>query len=207
MLKAPRRTEDIQEQAIFPFGPGIFVTSANNKIVNLLKEAGEAARSLGDEKNVHHKLVATMKHEYELAFCQEDSQFFMDFLVGKVKEYYKKTSINNCSNIISAQFRPPWINYTYAGDFNPMHIHTAELSYIIYVDIPDNIREEYKGSHNQIRGIIEFMYNNSQIQMAPKTGDMFIFPSEVYHSVYPFEGEGCRISVAGNIHDIVRDDI
>ena len=202
MQKRPLKTEQVQGQVIHPFGPSILVTSVNDKVLKLLKQSAEASRSLGEEKNVHKRLVATMKHEYELGFDEWDGRYIMDYLVSKMKEYYTKTSINGSAELLSAQLGLLWVNYTYANDFNPMHIHTAELSYIIYVDIPDNIRNEYETEHSQVRGIIEFMNNNSQMQMVPKTGDMFIFPSEVFHTVYPFTEDGCRISVAGNVYNL-----
>ena len=122
----------------------------------------------------------------------------------KTIEFYNKTPITaNHTNLLkNASLGQPWINYSYAGDFNPLHIHHASLSYIIYVDIPENIRNDYKNSYSQTKGILQLTYNNAQIHLSPKTGDMILFPSNVFHCVYPFTEQGCRISVAGNIHNV-----
>ena len=134
---------------------------------------------------------------------------WVDFVKVKTIEFYDKTPITpNHTNLLkNASLGQPWINYSYAGDFNPLHIHHASLSYIIYVDIPENIRNDYKNSYSQAKGILELSYNNSQVHVSPRTGDMIIFPSNVFHCVYPFDVDGCRISVSGNIHDAHVENI
>ena len=35
-----------------------------------------------------------------------------------------------------------WINYQKPNDFNPPHDHDGKLSFVIYLDIPDKLKEE-----------------------------------------------------------------
>ena len=54
-------------------------------------------------------------------------------------------------------------------------MHPASLSYIIYVDIPENIRDDYKNSYSQTKGVLELTYNNAQVHLSvQRTGDMII---------------------------------
>jgi uncharacterized protein (DUF2164 family) len=194
-------TDGLEDTIVSPFAPSVYVTTAPNNILSILDTAGTTARN--ESETINDALAGEIKHEYNLEFDQTDNEVFMDFISQKAKEYYHKTPITakHTVNLISANIGQPWINYSYAGDFNPLHMHHADLSYIIYVDIPDNIRNNYKTSYSQTKGILQLSYNNNQMHLAPKTGDMIVFPSSVYHCVYPFSEDGCRISVAGNIHN------
>ncbi len=194
-------TDGLENTIINPFAPSVYITTAPDNILSILNEAGTTAKN--ESEAINNALAGEIKHEYNLEFEQTDNKLFIDFISQKAKEYYSKTPITpkHTVNLVSANIGQPWINYSYAGDFNPLHMHHADLSYIIYVDIPDNIRNNYKQSYSQTKGILQLSYNNKQMHLAPKTGDMIVFPSSVYHCVYPFSEDGCRISVAGNIHN------
>ena len=194
-------TEHLNNTVISPFAPSIYITTAPDSILSILSDAGEVAKSKSE--TINHTLAGEIKHEYNLNFNANDDIAFVNFISEKAKEFYSKTAItpNQTVSLESANIGQPWINYSYPGEFNPLHMHHADLSYIIYVDIPENIRNEYKQSYSRTKGILYFSYNNSQMHLSPKTGDMILFPSSVYHGVYPFNEDGCRISVAGNIHN------
>tara|TARA_B110000902_G_scaffold207518_1_gene236537 strand:+ start:291 stop:905 length:615 start_codon:yes stop_codon:yes gene_type:complete len=200
-------TEGLEDTIITPFAPLVYFTRVPNNIIAMLAAAGETARA--ESTAINDQLVGEIKHEYALVFSDADSSEWVDFVWEKTIEFYNKTPITpNHTNLLkNASLGQPWINYSYAGNFNPMHIHTGSLSYIIYVDIPDNIRDNYKNGYSQTKGILELSYNNSQVHVSPRTGDMIIFPSNVYHGVYPFDVDGCRISVSGNIHDAHVENI
>ena len=95
------------------------------------------------------------------------------------------------------------------GDFNPVHLHTnAELSCIGYLQMPDGIEEEWKEDdqdHYPAQGHVEFMHgsptflNRATFMVRPQAGDFFIFPADMYHTVYPFKSEGERRSFSMNI--------
>jgi|TARA_B110000305_G_C19163520_1_gene503770 predicted 2-oxoglutarate/Fe(II)-dependent dioxygenase YbiX len=196
------QTEGLEDTVISPFAPPVYITRVSNDILSILASAGELAKE--ESQTINDALAGEIKHEYNLNFKEEDIDVFNNFVLEKTKEFYLKTPITPKHNSVlaSASIGQPWINYSYAGDFNPLHIHHASLSYIIYVDIPENIRNDYKNSYSQTKGILQLTYNNAQIHLSPKTGDMILFPSNVFHCVYPFTEQGCRISVAGNIHNV-----
>jgi hypothetical protein len=99
-----------------------------------------------------------------------------------------------------------WINYQKAFEINPEHVHYGDLSFVIYLNIPEGIYEENKNFVGKSAGpgSIQFRYGEF-VDWAvhlkvflPKKGDIFIFPSNLAHAVYPFKSEGLRISVSGN---------
>ncbi len=124
-------------------------------------------------------------------------QMFVKFVN---KQYEKKPEY-----ILSAL----WINYQEANEFNPPHDHDGKLSFVTYLQIPDELKKEhaaYKGKSCGPGGI-QFIYGDGPRDCVayqtffPEEGDMFIFPAWLKHWVAPFQSDCVRISVSGNVHD------
>ena len=102
-----------------------------------------------------------------------------------------------------------WINYQKQNDFNPPHDHDGKLSFVIYLQIPKELKkenEEYKGKSCGPGGI-QFVYGDgprdcvTYQSFMPEENDMFIFPAWLKHWVAPYKSDCIRISVSGNVHD------
>ena len=97
-----------------------------------------------------------------------------------------------------------------AGEFNPTHNHSGDLSFVIFCQNPD-WDEEIKNhvSNSTPPGTLNFCmelsqrgdqkWKETQHPVFPEVGNMWIFPAELNHEVYPFKTEGVRISVSGNL--------
>ena len=101
------------------------------------------------------------------------------------------------------------INYQKKHEFNPPHDHDGKLSFVIYLQIPEELKKEnaaYKGKSCGPGGI-QFVYGDgpkdciSYMSYFPEELDMFIFPAWLKHWVSPFKSDCTRISVSGNVHD------
>ena len=113
-----------------------------------------------------------------------------------------------------------WINYQKAGECNPPHKHTGDISFAMYLNVPNEIKNEVNDTKSYPNGSITFIHgtdtqltNQSQSQLKnkilgpnnvitilPNTNDMFIFPAYLIHYVEPFYTDGVeRISISGNI--------
>jgi|TARA_Y100001938_G_scaffold133962_1_gene193917 hypothetical protein len=102
-----------------------------------------------------------------------------------------------------------WINFQKANEFNPPHDHDGKLSFVVYLQIPDELKkenQEYKGKSCGPGGI-QFLYGNgpreciTYMSYFPEELDMFIFPAWLKHWVSPYKADCTRISVSGNVHD------
>ena len=105
-----------------------------------------------------------------------------------------------------------WINYQKQHEFNPPHDHDGAISFVIYLQIPDELKKEneaYVGKSGGPGGI-QFFYGDgtrdaiTYMSHFPKERDMFIFPAWLKHWVNPFKSDCTRISVSGNIHDSAK---
>jgi hypothetical protein len=94
-----------------------------------------------------------------------------------------------------------WCNFQRQYEFNPPHDHDGKLSFVIYLSIPDKLKEEneaYRGKSCGPGGI-QFMYGDgprdavTYMSYFPKEGDMFIFPAWLIHWVSHFNSVCVRL--------------
>jgi len=105
-----------------------------------------------------------------------------------------------------------WCNFQRANEFNPPHSHGGLLSFVIYLKVPKDIKEECL-KHQEIKssagpGSIAFFMGDSDKKNSltnnsffPEEGEIFIFPAWLKHWVYPYRSDAIRVSVSGNIVD------
>ena len=190
-----------------PFGPSILKTTLPQGFVNLLN--AEADRILHDdnlskEHDWSHNLAGNVKKE--VAIDQNKIPNFPEFMITMAKAYYKHTINAEPAEGSKVSFRV-WVVSQYAGDFNPMHIHDANLSGVAFLKIPLGFDKEYEAEdHHPTAGCLEFLgsfpylFARHSYIAKPQVGDFYLFPSWLTHQVYPFRSEGERRSLAFNIH-------
>jgi hypothetical protein len=96
-----------------------------------------------------------------------------------------------------------WIVKSRAGDYNPAHKHTGQLSGIVYTKVPPQVADPSNPD-----GKLQFLFGQLREdnidflgvrQVIPVVGDLYVFPAWLTHLVYPFEGAGERISYSFNL--------
>ena len=102
-----------------------------------------------------------------------------------------------------------WFVRQYAHEYNPLHIHTGcALSCVGYLKLPPGIEAEWEEDyrdHHPSHGHLQFAhgtdthYSVSNFMVKPRVGDFYIFPSYMFHCVYPFRSEGERRSFSLNL--------
>ena len=102
-----------------------------------------------------------------------------------------------------------WVVSQKDNEYQPTHIHSeCQLSGVMYLKIPEYLPDRLKTDNND--GTITFTSNvakdstwgHSNLTLQPAVGDIYIFPSSMYHMVYPFrtaDGKGERRSVSFNV--------
>jgi len=151
----------------------------------------------------------------ELRYTTDDIEWFLPKFMpvlsdytGFMKKYYNK-DVN-----VGFTLKDLWINYMKNGEFNPIHVHSQDLSFVIYLQVPEKLKIEnknYKGTDSAGPGGIKFlngMNNNvfdiTEVPVFPEENDCYIFPASLHHMVHPFKSDCERVSVSGNIEFIGR---
>ena len=106
-----------------------------------------------------------------------------------------------------------WVNFQKQHEFNPMHNHSGVYSFVVFMKIPTDWREQHeipfvKESNAPKASDFEFVYTDVMGNVTGYTycldssfeGIMLFFPAEMMHQVYPFYNcEEERITISGNI--------
>jgi len=135
---------------------------------------------------------------------------FIDEECRKINKQFKNSfkSLDLCINSL-------WVNFQKSGEFQPLHIHSGVLSFVIWMKIPYYPENESKLQISKTNspictpGTFSFAYSDgvsravhpSFITLSPHmNGYCCIFPSDLAHQVHPFyTSDEDRISISGNI--------
>jgi hypothetical protein len=103
------------------------------------------------------------------------------------------------------------------GDFNPVHTHGGDYSFVIFLDVPKKLIEEqdaFEGTSSKPGSLMFEFTQQAKPKWAmtgqsivPRTGDMYIFPALLQHWVVPFKSKCTRISVSGNLEVMNRQNL
>ena len=186
-----------------PFGPTIYSNIIDDSVFEtllLIKDASYIANI-----NVNHKLAGHLQRQLRLALT--DQQY--DILKNHVFEHtaiYLGVEKDQIAESYILSKNELWINFQQAGEFNPTHHHSGNISGVIYLEVPLEIyAEKYEtttGTTFNNFGEIAFYYGNSgnrYFYVMPKTQQILLFPAELDHGVFPFYSNVTRISIAFNL--------
>ena len=155
-----------------------------------------------------------------LTLNDTDNYFFDNTcipIIGKYKEIFKKSTAFNSQSIskndIPYGLDRLWVNFQKQHEFNPMHNHSGVYSFVVFMKIPTDWREQHeipfvKESNSPKASAFEFVYTDIMGNISQYTysldssfeGIMLFFPAEMMHQVYPFYNcEEERITISGNI--------
>jgi len=174
-----------------------------------------------------NKLVGQISHGEQLKMDPKDKlvEPFIKIVAQMSQEYVKQF----CNTIGADQmYRIPavhslWSVHSYERDYNPVHDHGVDtimgLSFTTWTKIPPQISERHDYSAAKLinssgvcDGFLQFHFGQTGIRgleelrppfsrtFKPEVGKLLMFPSWCQHTVYPFEGDGERRTVAGNLN-------
>ena len=109
-----------------------------------------------------------------------------------------------------------WINTMFEHEYNPVHVHQGSLftglSSVMILKLPQSFGVEYSAAEQpqngrlQILGSTNGQFANIDYQPEIVERDFFVFPYDMRHCVYPFNGPGYRRTLAANM-DVEYDPI
>ena len=197
-----------------PFSPHIlegWISMENvDKINKYLDKLNKDKQKIKDQDNGPN-LAGDITQETDVHdFLNEDNTLLSE-LMEYLKELIDHSHINppNVKKVNVGQF---WSVSQYGGDYNPLHMHSGDVSFVFYTKVPDLTKEYEKEKHRYIRnkrfhsGDILFTYggytpfSGYQKIFTPEVGKLLMFPAYLGHAVYPFKDKKQeRRSFSGNI--------
>ena len=200
-----------------PFGPFVAHLRVPEDVLTFLKDEG---KKLEEEHLIRTKLAGHLEKEHRypddarMKFVEMTAPIFQGYRNSHLEYFGLHRRIKEEGHDIK-DFEPQlyletlWINYMREGEYNPPHIHSGHLSFVIYLDIPD-MKEELEAhiANSPPPGSIQFTneltgnehtWKVTQHHLNPVAGEMVIFPAALHHVVFPYKTPGTRVSVSGNI--------
>ena len=217
-----------EDKFLEPFSPAILERKVPQKFIDIVNRVGDEVLSdetksrewdfsenlVGKvRKEVQIPIVDKAEKKYCLDYMKESCLLFLQEMLKKNRtyEWNKLTGIGTSQNLYPSpeniHLANSWIVSQYKGEYNPWHKHSGNFSAVMYLKIPEGMNDfmekEYE-DHYPSSGLIQFMYGESQdfrsdtLTCLPEVGKMYLFPSWLKHSVYPFYCEGERRSLSFN---------
>ena len=183
----------------FHWGPFLYRTSLQPMELIKIKTLCEKNK----KKDYRSTLAGLIEHEYQI----DPKKLFP--IIFPYLDSYSKAYLDYASKPMGTEIElvSSWVNYMTKFESNPVHTHDEDLSFVIYTDIPKNLKQEVEdtvgntqpGAINFIHTLDNKKYTINQHTLMPEVWDFYIFPASLNHYVNHFQSEGERISVAGNI--------
>jgi hypothetical protein len=102
-----------------------------------------------------------------------------------------------------------WVNTMFQHEYNPVHVHQGTLftglSSVMILKLPESYGVEYSAAEQPQNGRLQILgsanghFANVDYQPDIKERDFYIFPYDMRHCVYPFNGPGMRRTLAANM--------
>lgn len=177
-----------------PFGPMIAKTRLPEALVQRINRYADGVVSAG-------KSTEFLLPESLIAAGGEDSLAHQT--ASLVRRYLAGME---GSRVERVEFDVFWIVSQYASTASPVHFHSADISGVLYLKVPEVEAEEGNKSYISGRqaGYINFLiggkqrFSKSLISFKPQVGDFYLFPGWLLHGAEPFRGGGERRSMAFN---------
>ena len=189
---------------ILTWGPCVLKLKITDNFFELLKKESDA--SVKKELSYNHRLAGIIQKEYKLRDLNILQPYMKD-LVNIYDQVWDKWRNSDKPSKNKYIIKSMWVNYQRQHEFNPPHDHSDDLSFVIYLKIPEEIKKEYKEYKGKSSGPggISFIYGEGNRQAItyqahfPEEKDLFIFPAWLKHYVAPFKSDVERVSISGNL--------
>lgn len=214
----------VKGKMIRPFGPTIGKFTLPKKIIDDFNNVCDlVSQDEGLSRALDHSQRLVGKVKQELSIPDEIIKQHQPYFNGVVSDYLKQINkqpagiesnktgqglIPPGASVLS-QVKSAWIVRSFAGDYNPVHMHPdAVISCAGFLKVPDwseELSEDKKDHYGLTHGCLSFLFGDlSALSQAshivrPKVGDFYMFPGWLQHTVYPFKSEGERRSFSLNI--------
>ena len=175
----------------------------------------EAMKAKKDAIKSNADLVGHIREEYYYRNIPPAfEKFLMDECLSQKNCLNYTKSLRFLSESAPFYLHDLWVNFQKKYEFNPPHKHSGIYSFVIYLQIPFDLKKEeqiYPAlNHEGNNHTSKFAFVNvntlgrvyCQCLAIDKSfeGKIILFPSEQVHQVFPFyTSNKYRISVSGNI--------
>ncbi len=199
-----------------PFGPTIKRIRMSDTLLDKWIKCTDEA--IINKASANDTLVGEIEKEFKISHKLLEKYDLQNYVLNVVRNYVvyclKRTQYGDGTVIDDTKVHMGafWVNSMQEGEYNPIHMHPGcTVSSTIFLKIPEYDLRKSTGMKSRIGtghtdGRLEMIHNcansltleTGTFRINPLPGDMYIWPSTLLHTVYPFLGTGERRSIAFN---------
>ena len=164
---------------------------ANKQLIGKIKKEHSLFYQGADTSKMHHHNMLT-----------DNILQWIDKVMGHYLDFNKITGYKKSLNSI-------WVNQMFQHEYNPIHVHQGTLytglSSVMILKLPKSFGVEYSSEQSPTNGKLQIMGNGvgqfAACDYSPNIAErnFYIFPYDIRHCVYPFNGEGYRRTLSANM--------
>ena len=198
---------------VTPLGQTVLRYEAPLDVYNIINQIYETKYPTLPQAN--KQLVGKIEKEHSLFFGGEDNNKMKkhNLLPQNVLQWFEKMFRHyldwNTIKEYNLHLNSVWVNQMFEHEYNPVHVHQGSiftgLSSVMILKLPESFGVEYSSNDSpqngrlQILGAAGGQFAAIDYQPELKERDFYIFPYDMRHCVYPFNGPGMRRSLAANM--------
>ena len=189
--------------------------SITDKSINSNEDFGYAlAGQIKDEKVLTKKDLGPI-----WAWLENEVNLYIKTILKDIDINFNPRSASSENLEIDASIESMWTVSQVENEYNPVHYHgdvksfedlspNCQVSSVLYLKIPKRSTRKLKNKKSNPDGFIEFIsqgfgttlqsLSSGSMRFKPIVGHLYIFPSWLLHTVYPFVGKGERRSISFN---------
>ncbi len=194
--------DKITGQIIRAFSPAIGKYKISKELINIINNHVDSI--LEDQNKIeelYHGKNLAGEIKYEIKLTKDFINLNLYNYIKNIVYNFVKSTLNK--ELKTLEVKSSWAVCQFESDYNPIHWHDGHLSGVMYTKVPNDFGSSYKKINKN--GNIAFIHGSTQLTAAsvydvrPEIGDLYIFPSNLMHVVYPFFSEEERRSVSFNV--------
>ena len=185
-------------------------------------------KSISSNEDFGYALAGQIKNEKVLtkddlgsiwSWLEDEVSLYLRNILKDIDVRFSDKSKDSKNLNIETSIESMWTVSQFENEYNPVHFHTemkspedissnVQVSSVLYLKVPKSISRNLTNKKGSPDGAIEFISQGfgSELQslstgsrrFKPVAGHLYIFPSWLLHTVYPFVGKGERRSLSFN---------
>ena len=195
----------------FPYNPGYLLKQLTEKELEPIWAEVNCFPESGSDPSLHQldkNFYLTDSHNYIEKLLEPYMSNYIDgFQYGM---HLDKANVSR-----QLKLSDTWVTFQKSNDFNPLHNHRGQLSFVIWLKIPYTFdqeravknRSQLDAGNKHLNGDFEFQWIDTTGTLRSHSvgadknleGHLCIFASSLSHQVFPYYStNNTRISISGN---------
>ena len=191
---------------IQPFGPTIGKWKLRDDVFHKLLQITDELIDNKATPVCYHPFAHNIKRQFEIPINTLKEKGILSVFLDSALYYFENLNQLESSPAplkeCCVTMEQCWVNSMYKHDYQPPHTHSLDLSAIVVLKLPDELK--IKKPEGDITFINSAMRTTQEGEegchlMQPEVKDFYLFPARLFHTVNPFTCEGERRTISFNL--------